>query len=337
MILIDIFKIVFLLGFLVTIHEGGHFLMAKLFNIKVEAFSIGFGPKLFSKKGKETEYSISLIPFGGYVKMLGEEERNSDPRSFSESKIWKRILVVIAGPLVNICFAVIVYFFLVASSGMIATTEVAAILPDAEITIGRYIQVGDKIVNINGQDIKNKKDLSRVIGASNGETLNVTIERNGEKFTYDVEPIEYEGSYILGIEIATRKSNSLVERVSYSMMETTDFLGSVGRSLKLLFTGKVGVDQMTGPVGISKVVAETDGVYNFVYLLALVSLSLGITNLLPIPALDGGRLLILIIEAIRRKPLSEEMEYKIISVGFTFLIVLSLYVTYNDIFRIFNR
>ena len=111
--LISAIKIIFLLGFLVTIHEGGHFLMAKLFKIKVEEFSIGFGPKIFSKKGKETVYSISLIPFGGYVRMLGEEERSEDPRSFNNSKVWKRMLVVLAGPIVNICFALIVAFLLV--------------------------------------------------------------------------------------------------------------------------------------------------------------------------------------------------------------------------------
>ncbi len=335
--LISAIKIIFLLGFLVTIHEGGHFLMAKLFKIKVEEFSIGFGPKIFSKKGKETVYSISLIPFGGYVRMLGEEERSEDPRSFNNSKVWKRMLVVLAGPIVNICFALIVYFVLIASSGTVVTTEISGIIPEAEETIGSYLQIGDKIVNINGTEIKSRRDMSKVIMASDGNKINITVLRNGQRYTYEVEPTEYEGVYILGVEMATRKSESFQESFVYSANETADFIASIGDSLKQLFTGKVGVDQMTGPVGISKMVAETDGLYNFIYLLALVSLSLGVTNLLPIPALDGGRFLILIVEGIRRKPLSEEMEYKIISIGFTFIIVLSLYVTYNDIFKIFNK
>ena len=335
--LISAIKIIFLLGFLVTIHEGGHFLMAKLFKIKVEEFSIGFGPKIFSKKGKETVYSISLIPFGGYVRMLGEEERSEDPRSFNNSKVWKRMLVVLAGPIVNICFALIVYFVLIASSGTVVTTEISGIIPEAEETIGSYLQIGDKIVNINGTEIKSRRDMSKVIMASDGNKINITVLRNGQRYTYEVEPTEYEGVYILGVEMATRKSESFQESFVYSANETADFIASIGDSLKQLFTGKVGVDQMTGPDNKKKMVAETDGLYNFIYLLALVSLSLGVTNLLPIPALDGGRFLILIVEGIRRKPLSEEMEYKIISIGFTFIIVLSLYVTYNDIFKIFNK
>ena len=335
MVIINIIKIAFLLGFLVTIHEGGHFLMAKLFKIKVEEFSIGFGPKIFSKQGKETVYSISLIPFGGYVKMLGEEERSDDPRSFNNSKIWKRMLVVLAGPIVNICFALIIYFVLILSSGIVVTTDIAAILPEASESVRSNLQVGDKIIKVNGESIKSRQDMSKVLLLNDGKEVEVTIIREGKEYNYKVDPMEYEGIYILGIEM-TRKDNPTVgERISYASNETTEFFTSIGDSLKMLVTGKVGMEQMTGPVGISKMVVETNGLYNFVYLLALVSLSLGVTNLLPIPALDGGRFLILLVEGIRRKPLSEEMEYRIISLGFTFIILLSLYVTYNDIFRIF--
>ena len=337
MIIINIIKIAFLLGFLVTIHEGGHFLMAKLFKIKVEEFSIGFGPRIITKQGKETLYSISLIPFGGYVRMLGEEERSDDPRSFNNSKLWKRIMVVLAGPIVNICFALLVYFVLVLSSGLVVTTEIASILPDASESVKSSLQVGDRIIQINGKKVKSRQDMSKALLLNDGQEVEIIVMRNGEKQTYRVIPVDYDGVYILGLEMTKKDNPTVMERVSYAGNETSEFFTSIGESLKMLVTGRVGMDQMTGPVGISKMVVETNGLYNFVYLLALVSLSLGVTNLLPIPALDGGRLLILVVEGIRRKPLPEEMEYRLISLGFTFIILLSLYVTYNDIFRIFEK
>ena len=337
MIIINIIKIAFLLGFLVTIHEGGHFLMAKLFKIKVEEFSIGFGPRIITKQGKETLYSISLIPFGGYVRMLGEEERSDDPRSFNNSKLWKRMMVVLAGPIVNICFALLVYFVLVLSSGLVVTTEIASILPDASESVKSSLQVGDRIIQINGEKVKSRQDMSKALLLNDGQEVEIIVMRNGEKQTYRVIPVDYDGVYILGLEMTKKDNPTVMERVSYAGNETSEFFTSIGDSLKMLVTGRVGMDQMTGPVGISKMVVETNGLYNFVYLLALVSLSLGVTNLLPIPALDGGRLLILVVEGIRRKPLPEEMEYRLISLGFTFIILLSLYVTYNDIFRIFEK
>lgn len=320
-----------------TIHEGGHFLMAKLFKIKVEEFSIGFGPRIITKQGKETLYSISLIPFGGYVRMLGEEERSDDPRSFNNSKLWKRMMVVLAGPIVNICFALLVYFVLVLSSGLVVTTEIASILPDASESVKSSLQVGDRIIQINGEKVKSRQDMSKALLLNDGQEVEIIVMRNGEKQTYRVIPVDYDGVYILGLEMTKKDNPTVMERVSYAGNETSEFFTSIGDSLKMLVTGRVGMDQMTGPVGISKMVVETNGLYNFVYLLALVSLSLGVTNLLPIPALDGGRLLILVVEGIRRKPLPEEMEYRLISLGFTFIILLSLYVTYNDIFRIFEK
>lgn len=320
-----------------TIHEGGHFLMAKLFKIKVEEFSIGFGPRIITKQGKETLYSISLIPFGGYVRMLGEEERSDDPRSFNNSKLWKRMMVVLAGPIVNICFALLVYFVLILSSGLVVTTEIASILPDASESVKSSLQVGDRIIQINGEKVKSRQDMSKALLLNDGQEVEIIVMRNGEKQTYRVIPVDYDGVYILGLEMTKKDNPTVMERVSYAGNETSEFFTSIGDSLKMLVTGRVGMDQMTGPVGISKMVVETNGLYNFVYLLALVSLSLGVTNLLPIPALDGGRLLILVVEGIRRKPLPEEMEYRLISLGFTFIILLSLYVTYNDIFRIFEK
>ena len=330
--IINAFKIIFLLGFLVFIHESGHFWAARLFKVKVEEFSIGFGPKLFKKQGKETLYSISAIPLGGYVRMLGEEERIDDERAFNKAKIWHRIVIVSAGALINIIFAIVVYFFLALFSGQNASTTVGSIMPEYVEKISQ-IEVGDKILKVNNKKIRIKSDISKALSNSNGESVKVLVERNGQEIELECVPTEYsKGIYILGIQVAEETGT---KNIYYAFWETADFVMSIGNGLKLLFTGNIGVNQMTGPIGISEIVVESNGVYDFIYLLSLISISLGVTNLLPIPALDGGRIVLLVIEGIRGKALKQEVEIGIQSLGFLLLIILSLYVSYNDILRIF--
>ena len=408
-------KIIFLLGFLIFIHEGGHFLVAKLCKVKVNEFAIGFGPVIWKKQGKETKYALRLIPLGGFVSMEGEEKASDNERSFSKASIPKRIAIVAAGATVNIIFAVIVYFILMVSSGVYISNEVDSTIENyAAQSIG--IETGDKIIQINDTDTKTQKDIKDILNESNGEELKLKVERQGEILEYSVKPTEvkmrttgiylkndttkiaaidkgsvaesqglktndvitkingedvegdseklielinqkgtgtmlfsvrrgnenidieitpgYESTYYLGINFK-QAEDTLVNRFIYGGMETKEFLSSIIENLKMLFTGNVGVDQMMGPVGISEVVAQTRGIRDFMYMLALISLSLGVTNLLPIPALDGGKILILLIEAIRRKPLKEELEIKIQLLGFSILIALSIFVAYNDILRIF--
>lgn len=240
--LISTFKIVILLGFLVLIHEGGHFLVAKLFKIKVNEFAIGFGPTIFIKQKGETKYVLRLIPLGGFVSMEGEEERSEAEGSFSMASIPKRIAIVAAGGLVNIIFGLILYLII---------------------------------------------------------------------------------------------SSISLNSIYYGLIDTKDFSISIIDSLKMMFTGGISADQMVGIVGISDIVVNTNGIMHYLYIMALISVSLGVTNLLPIPPLDGGKIIIYIIEAIRRKPLKEETELRIQSLGFSLIILLAIYVTYNDILRIF--
>jgi len=333
--IINAFKIVFLLGFLVFIHEGGHFLAAKLFKVKVEEFSIGFGPKIYSKKGKETEYSISAIPFGGYVKMTGENERVDVQGAFNKAKISHRIIIVLAGALVNIIFAIIIYFGLLFFANQNVSTIVNNKMPEYAQNI-EEIEIGDKILKINDHKIRIKSDIAKELQNCNGEEISVLVERNNKQIELKVLPSKYMETnlYVLGIELLPSRNN-FRDRLYYSFWETVHFTTSIGESLKLLFTGNVGIDQMTGPIGISNMVAQTSGLYNFVYLLSIISLSLGVTNLLPIPALDGGRIVLLVIEGIRGKALKEEIELGIQSAGFILLVLFSLYVSYNDILRIF--
>lgn len=332
-LLINAIKIIFLLGFLVLIHEGGHFLVAKKCKVKVKEFSIGFGPKIFSKQTEETLYSIRAIPLGGYVDMLGENERKDEDGSFSNASVIKRIAIVAAGGLVNIIFGILVYFILVSCTGLNVSTTIDEILPECVQNLNG-IQTGDTILEINGRKVRLKSDIDKILQKSNGEELNLLIKRNEEEKNVIVNPTEYEGGYILGIKV-TLIEKSLKNNIYYGFWETIDFTFSIGDSLKLLFTGNVKPEQMMGPIGISNMVVKTDGFYNFIYLLSLISLSLGVTNLLPIPALDGGRIALLLIEGIRKKALKEEIELGIQSAGFTVLILFSIYVSYNDILRIF--
>ena len=412
--LISAIKIIILLGFLILIHELGHFTIAKLCKVKVNEFAIGFGPTIWKKQGKETKYDLRLIPLGGFISMEGEEEKSEDSRSFSQASIPKRIAIVAAGAIVNILFAITVYFILIATSGTYTSNEVNEVI-EGYAAIESGIQSNDKIVEIDNKKINSKYDLNEVLEKSNGEKLKVKIERNGETIEYNIKPTEvktkstgiylddkckivavdknsssekqgiqtndkiirinnepidgnrekvleiirnnesdkilltverdkqeinieltpdYISTYYLGVNLKPAPDN-FINRCINGGIETKQFLLSVIENLKQLFTGNVGVDQMMGPVGISEVVAKTDGFREFIEMMALVSLSLGVTNLLPIPALDGGKILILIIEAIRRKPLNQQTEINIQLLGFSILIILSLYVTYNDILRIF--
>jgi len=413
-VIISILKIIILLGFLIFIHELGHFTAAKLCNVKVNEFAIGFGPTIYKKQGKETKYALRLVPLGGFISMEGEEERSEDSRSFSKVSIPKRIAIVLAGPIVNIVFATVVFFILTSTSGTYISNEVKEVVPgfSAE-SLG--IQNGDKIIELDGKNINSKNDLNSILEKNKGEDIKIKFERSGEILEYNIKPTEvktkytgiylddkckivtldknspaekqgiqandkiikidneqiqndtqkaldvikndekdtivftiernkkeieielkpeYISNYYLGISFKPAPDN-FINRCINGAMETSQFLFSILDNLKQLFTGNVGVDQMMGPVGIAETVAKTDGVKEFIHMMALISLSLGITNLLPVPALDGGKILILFIEAIRRKPLNEKTEINIQLIGFSLLIILSLYVTYNDVLRIF--
>ena len=198
-------------------------------------------------------------------------------------------------------------------------------------TVG--MQVGDVITKIDNTQIKEYTDISKVLNSSDKNTFKVEVRRNLETKIFEIEP-KINNTYVLGVYVQMAENN-FSNNIYYAYWNTLYFASDLLNNVKQIFTGGVSIDQMTGPIGISEMVVETNGIYDFVYLMCMISLSLGITNLLPIPALDGGRLLLLIIEAIRRKPLNENLELQIQMVGFTLLIMFSLYVSYKDILRIF--
>ena len=333
--ILDFIKIVFILGFLIFIHEGGHFLAARFFKVKIEEFSIGFGPKLWEKKGKETKYMLCAIPLGGFLKMFGEGGTEKGEGSFNSKTAWQRFVIVAAGATVNVIFGLLAYFILSFSTGYNMSTNISVILPEAHTSLSSNVQVGDKLVEVNGMKIRIKNDLARSLENCKGEDVEITVDRDGELKTFTITPIQYvDEAYILGIQVAFAEDGTIQERLYYSFWETVAFIGDMFHNIKLLITGKLGIDKLAGPIGISNVIAESSGVYDFVYLLAFISISLGLTNFLPIPALDGGRMVLLVVEGIRRKPLDEKVEDAIQSFGFLLLIALAIFVSANDLIRL---
>lgn len=333
--IIDFIKIVFILGFLIFIHEGGHFIAARLCKVKVEEFAIGFGPKLWEKKGKETKYILAAIPFGGFLKMYGEEGKDSGEGAFNSKTVLQRFFIVAAGATVNVIFGLLLYFILSFSTGYNMSTNVSVILPEADVSLSSNVEVGDKIIQVGERKIRIKNDLSKALEDCNGEYIDVVVDRDGEIKTFSIKPVQYmDENYILGVQVAMAEDGTLQERLYYSFWETIAFIGDMFYNIKQLFTGKLGIDKLAGPIGISNVIAESNSLYDFTYLLAFISVSLGLTNFLPIPALDGGKMVLLAVEGIRRKPIDEKVEESIQSIGFLLLIGLAIFVSINDLIRL---
>ena len=210
-ILITILKIVFILGFLIFIHEGGHFLVAKLCKIKVNEFAIGFGPVLLKKQGKETLFQLRLIPLGGFCNMEGEEQRSDSKGSFSKASVPKRIAVVAAGGLVNIIFALIVYFVLMACVGNNVSNIIDSTIPEYSAELAG-LQAGDEIISINNKKIKNKSDLDDILDNSDGNEINVVVNRNGEEITFNIKPTEEQYNYT-GIAVSATGTSTEIAAI----------------------------------------------------------------------------------------------------------------------------
>ncbi|GAA0683114.1 MULTISPECIES: RIP metalloprotease RseP [Clostridium] len=322
------------LGVLVIVHEFGHFIMAKVNGVYVEEFSLGMGPKIFGFKGKETEYTLKAFPIGGYVKMLGEDESvEGDKRAFCNKSPLKRISIIIAGPLMNFLFALIVFAVITMNKGYV-TNIVNGLIPNSPAEeIG--INVGDKIVNINGKKISTWEDLTTQVYLSNGEDLSIIIDRNGEEKTFDVKPYfnEEEQRYLVGVQPKTVTDPTFLESIKQSCKEIKALVIQTYSAIKSLVTGKGSIQDLGGPVSIVRIsgaVAKA-GMWNFLNFVAYLSLQLAVLNLLPFPALDGGWTVILLIELISRRKVNDKIVGTLNYIGFSILILLMILVTIKDI------
>jgi regulator of sigma E protease len=367
---------------MVSLHEFGHFIVGKLLNFKILEYSIGFGPSIFSRQKGEVQYSLRAVPLGGYCKFEGDDDASDDPRAFSNQSVWKRILVLAAGGIMNIILGFLLFIIIVASTSPMLTNTIDSVVEHSYIE-DAGIHAGDKIIKINGKKVNFYDDITLYTSDFSKDTnATVTVKRDGEKLDFTIQPTEQIITYTYtedGIEVTDSINGyETKELVPYSddnpkgevevgevqtatryiigfspareditffnvwgqaWNETRFVVKLVYQSLWGMITGKIGVDQMSGPVGIVTEVnnAVNSGSRSWLYVLnlvALLTINLGVFNLLPIPALDGGRLFFMIVELIRRKPIPPEKEGMVHAVGMLLLFALIIFISFNDIMRL---
>lgn len=325
-------------------HELGHFIAARRVGVKVNEFAFGMGPTIWKKQGKETLYSIRLFPVGGFCAMEGEDEDSNEPRAFGNKKPWQKIVVLAAGSFMNVICAILIMSLVIGIMGF--TTTVIGNVTDRLPAKAAGIMEGDKILEIDGTPIEQWADVSQAIQASGGETMDVTFERDKEVKSVAVTPQLTDGfdaqgnpaqGYVLGItcKISHNPFMALVDGAQATWNMTKMMFSALGQ----LFTGKAGVDELSGPVGMINMVSQTSR-YRFWYygfLTALICVNLAIINMLPLPALDGGRIIFVIYTMITGKRVSEKVEGTVHFIGIVLLLGLMIFVTMNDITRIFGH
>lgn len=337
---------ILIFSMIILFHELGHFLLAKKNKIKVNEFCLGLGPTLFGIQKGETFYSIKLLPFGGACMMEGEDGESADECAFGSKSVWARMSVVAAGPIFNFILAYVLSFILISCIGVdvpVLSGVVAGYSAQSE-----GMQAGDVIVEINNKPIHFYREVSMYTYFHPGETLDVAYERDGKRHQAVIEPKydEESGRYMIGIQTKNvREKKSFLSNVKYGMYEVKYWIWTTIQSLKMLVTGKVSANELSGPVGIVKSIGDTydasksDGMFyvflNMLNFSILLTANLGVMNLLPLPALDGGRLVFLIIEAVRRKKINPEKEGMVHFVGIMILMGLMVLVMFNDIRKLF--
>lgn len=348
-VILNIILFVLILGVIVFIHEFGHFIFAKLNGVYVYEFAIGMGPKLFSKKGKETEYTLRAIPIGGFCQLAGEDLDEDDAKKVPKNKrlqskkVWQRFSIMFFGAGNNFISAILILFFIAlvwGGSTMSPTiTQVTEDYPAYEAGM----QDGDVIREINGHKIKTSDDISLYLAiADPTEKSTFVVEKeNGYEVTYKfkAKKVKKDGetSYVYGIGMQQEKTKGFVNAIKYTVKKTGSIFKQMAITVGYLFTGGIKLNQLSGPVGIYSIVGETSkaGISNVLYLVAFLSINVGFINLLPLPAFDGGHILFLIIEAIKGSPVKPELEEKIHGIGMLLLLLLMVIITINDIINLF--
>ncbi len=331
-------------GLLVTLHELGHYLAARLTHVPVAEFAVGIGPKLVSVKRKKTGviFSLRALPLGGYCRFYADDENGvqDHPGAYSRQKIWKRALIAFGGPLFNMLVCVLALFLLYAAVGLFASVPVVGNLIDGLPAQDAGFAVGDRIVSINGQPVASSADASLLISEAGDAPVDFTLERDGETVEITLTPqwSQQEQRLMVGIEyLLVPYRFPLLDSLQYSVEATAEMSGAIVRVLRdLIFKGK-GVDNLSGPIGTVTVIKEetqAGGIRSYLQLTAFISVNLGLFNLLPIPGLDGSRLVFLLVEKIRGKRIPPEKESIVILIGFGLLLLLMVVVMYQDIVRL---
>jgi regulator of sigma E protease len=351
---VNIFALVVVLGVLIFFHELGHFLVARLFGVGVEKFSLGFGPRLIGKKIGITDYLISAIPLGGYVKMVGEQpDAELDPAdipiSFTHKNVWKRILIVAAGPFFNIILAVIIFFGIFQISGLFILKPSIGEVQEGTPAYRGELKKDDIITSIDGVELSAWEEMAEIITASKGKPLAVSVRRKDTTLTVNITPElkifqnifnEDVERYVIGITASGdgfSKDLNIFQSLSESIIQTYKITVMTIKGVAKLLQGAISPKTLGGPIMIAQMAGEQarEGATNLIFFIALISINLAILNFLPIPVLDGGHLLFFFIEAITGSPVSIRVREIAQQAGIFVLILLMIYVFYNDIARVF--
>jgi regulator of sigma E protease len=350
----SLFAFLIVLGILIFFHEFGHFLIARLFGVGVEKFSLGFGPRLIGKTIGLTDYRLSLVPLGGYVKMVGEEpdeelDARLVPLSFTHKSVLKRFLIVFAGPFFNILLAVLIFFIISWATGILILKPAVGSVKEGSPAFAAGFKKGDLITAINAEPVETWEEMAERIGRSNGQPLEVAVRRPEGTLVLAVTPElistknllgEDIRRYVIGIGTAGEtysKELTLFGALAESFHQTYAIVELMVVIVAKLFTGDISIDTVGGPIMIAQMAGDQAkaGVSSLFQFIAVISVNLAVINLLPIPVLDGGHLLFFLIEAVKGRPVSLKVREIAQQVGMVILIMLMILVFYNDIIRLF--
>ncbi len=351
----SVFAVLLVLGLLIAFHELGHFLVARLFGIGVKVFSLGFPPKLLAFQWGQTQYRLSLLPLGGYVQLVGESKGDDVPEGFTREQsfmlrpAWQRMLVVVAGPLFNFFLAWFIYWGVFWAQGAVEMLPVVGEIRQDSPAMTAGVREGDRILAIDGKETRYWREMAAVIGASEGQTLVLTVQRDGATLDIPVEPQLSVHKNLFGEEIKTPLIGvtSAGETVTIplgggsaakeAVVQTWEIIKLTGQGFLKIIERVIPLDNVGGPILIVQMVHEqaSRGFTNLLVLTALISINLGLINLLPIPVLDGGHILFYSIESVSGRPVPERIQELTTKAGLVFLIMLMVLATYNDLQRHF--
>ncbi len=329
-------------GFLIVAHELGHFFAAQASGVKVNEFWVGMGPAILKKHIGETEFKLCILPFGGACVMEGEDEETSDPRCFTQAKAWKRAIILAAGPVMNFIVGILLVLILCmpAKQTVIPVLESLQTGFVSEGTDG--LLAGDEILRVNGYRVLQTSDVTLAMSLDSDDYYDFTVRRNGEKQTISnvYVPLQHFAGDAAGVQRYglnfTVEDLNIAGKLRTAFYTSYNYARMVWVSLAQLVSGHVGVSEMSGPVGVTNLLAETahSSLRSFFMLVAFISINLGVMNLLPIPALDGGRLVFVFLEMILRRPVSRKYEAYIHAAGLALLMAFMVFITFQDVFRL---
>ena len=319
------------------VHEAGHFTFAKIFGVKVNEFSLGMGPTLLKKKKGETQYSWRLLPIGGFVSMEGEDEDSTDERAFNNKPCWQRIIIVVAGAMVNIILGLIIIAIMLGASDNLSGTNYVNFFNDNGKQVAEYngLKAKDKIIKIDGKRVYYYTDVPYLLSRDEGSTADLLVERDGKKVEINDVEMPYSKIVMVGVD----KTAGTVFKDTFK--ESVSIFRMVWLSLFDLVTGKYSVKDVSGPVGVvdydsdaAQESVKTADYTGLLSIMALITINIGVFNLLPIPALDGGRLFFLLIELVRRKPIKQKYESLVHAIGMVILLLFMAAITFKDIYSL---